>query len=63
MYYIINNDSNPILTDGHVYAEYLQNNIDSLHEQSLFHLGKDRILTILLLYFFPGMFLSYAPDV
>jgi len=28
----------------------------------LFHLGEDRMLTTLLLHFFPGMFLSYVPE-
>jgi chitin synthase len=62
MYRILNDDGKPLLADDHVYAEYLRNDIDSLHEQNLFHLGEDRMLTTLLLHFFPGMFLSYVPE-
>mmetsp|Transcript_20947 Transcript_20947/g.50453 ORF Transcript_20947/g.50453 Transcript_20947/m.50453 type:complete len:1222 (+) Transcript_20947:51-3716(+) len=62
MYRILNDDGKPLLADDHVYAEYLRNDIDSLHEQNLFHLGEDRMLTTLLLHFFPDMFLSYVPE-
>ena len=62
MYRILNDDGKPLLADDHVYAEYLRNDIDSLHEQNLFHLGEDRMLTTLLLHFFPGNFLSYVPE-
>jgi len=62
MYRILNDDGKPLLADDHVYAEYLRNDIDSLHEQNLFHLGEDRMLTTLLLHFFSGMFLSYVPE-
>ncbi|KAL9188916.1 hypothetical protein ACHAXT_011406 [Thalassiosira profunda] len=62
MYRILNDDGKPLLADDHVYAEYLRNDIDSLHEQNLFHLGEDRMLTTLLLHFFPGMQLSYVPE-
>jgi len=62
MYRILNDDGKPLLADDHVYSEYLRNDIDSLHEQNLFHLGEDRMLTTLLLHFFPGMFLSYVPE-
>ena len=62
MYRILNDDGKPLLADDHVYAEYLRNDIDSLHEQNLFHLGEDRMLTTLLLHFFQGMFLSYVPE-
>ena len=62
MYRILNDDGKPLLADDHVYAEYLRNVIDSLHEQNLFHLGEDRMLTTLFLHFFPGNFLSYVPE-
>jgi len=62
MYRILNDDGKPLLADDHVYAEYLRNDIDSLHEQNLFHLGEDRMLTTLLLHFFPSMFLTYVPE-
>jgi chitin synthase len=62
MYRILNDDGKPLLADDHVYAEYLRNDIDSLHEQNLFHLGEDRMLTTLLLHFFSDMFLTYVPE-
>ena len=62
MYRILNDDGKPLLADDHVYAEYLRNDIDSLHEQNLFHLGEDRMLTTLLLHFFSDMQLSYVPE-
>ena len=62
MYRILNDDGKPLLADDHVYSEYLRNDIDSLHEQNLFHLGEDRMLTTLLLHFFAGMYLSYVPE-
>jgi chitin synthase len=62
MYRILNDDGKPLLADDHVYSEYLRNDIDSLHEQNLFHLGEDRMLTTLLLHFFSGMYLTYVPE-
>mmetsp|Transcript_30598 Transcript_30598/g.58666 ORF Transcript_30598/g.58666 Transcript_30598/m.58666 type:complete len:1184 (-) Transcript_30598:72-3623(-) len=62
MYRIINDDGKPLLADDHVFAEYLRNDIDSLHEQNLFHLGEDRMLTTLLLHFFPDHYLTYVPE-
>merc|ERR1719356_240879 len=62
MYRILNDDGKPLLADDNVYADYLRNDIDSLHEQNLFHLGEDRMLTTLLLMHFSGYFLSYVPE-
>ena len=34
---ILDDDGEPLLADGHVYAECLRNDIDGRHEQNLFH--------------------------
>lgn len=45
-----------------VYIDYARNDIPSLHEKNLFELGEDRMLTTLLLQYFPGMRLSFVPE-
>ena len=62
MYCILINNGKPLLVDDHVCAEYPRNDIVSIHEKNLFHLGKECMLMTLLLHFFSDMFVSYAPE-
>jgi chitin synthase len=49
-----------ISSDG-IFQNYARNDIDSLHDKNLFHLGEDRMLTTLLLRLFRDMSLSFVP--
>jgi len=54
-------DFRPLISDDKVYQAYRRNDIESLHEKNLYHLGEDRMLTTLLLKHFPDMRLSFVP--
>ncbi|KAL7486089.1 hypothetical protein ACHAW6_011688 [Cyclotella cf. meneghiniana] len=62
MYRLFKDDNTRLLSCDDVYNRYATNNIQSLHEKNLFHLGEDRMLTTLLLKSFPGMKLSFVPE-
>ncbi|KAL7478355.1 hypothetical protein ACHAW6_004123 [Cyclotella cf. meneghiniana] len=62
MYRLFKEDNSRLLSCDEVYIRYAKNNIQSLHEKNLFHLGEDRMLTTLLLKTFPGMKLSFVPE-
>jgi len=62
MYRILTEDNRPLFACDNVLAQYQRNDIESLHEKNLFHLGEDRMLTTLLLKYFPGMRLSFVPE-
>jgi len=54
-------DFHPLISDDKVFQCYRRNDIESLHEKNLYHLGEDRMLTTLLLKHFPDMRLSFVP--
>eukprot|EP00566_Odontella_aurita_P002674 CAMPEP_0113538006 /NCGR_PEP_ID=MMETSP0015_2-20120614/7135_1 /TAXON_ID=2838 /ORGANISM="Odontella" /LENGTH=917 /DNA_ID=CAMNT_0000437551 /DNA_START=42 /DNA_END=2795 /DNA_ORIENTATION=- /assembly_acc=CAM_ASM_000160 len=62
MYRIISEDDVPLISNDDVFAQYSRNDIESLHEKNLYHLGEDRMLTTLLLMCFPDMSLSFVPE-
>jgi chitin synthase len=62
MYRIFAEDKTPLVTSDAILLNYARNDIESLHEKNLFHLGEDRMLTTLLLRYFPGMRLSFVPE-
>ena len=62
MYRIFTEDMSPLVTSDPILLNYARNDIESLHEKNLFHLGEDRMLTTLLLKHFPGMRLSFVPE-
>jgi chitin synthase len=62
MYRIFTDDMTPLVTSDSILLNYGRNDIESLHEKNLFHLGEDRMLTTLLLKNFPGMRLSFVPE-
>eukprot|EP00581_Thalassiosira_minuscula_P009293 CAMPEP_0183702578 /NCGR_PEP_ID=MMETSP0737-20130205/633_1 /TAXON_ID=385413 /ORGANISM="Thalassiosira miniscula, Strain CCMP1093" /LENGTH=683 /DNA_ID=CAMNT_0025929211 /DNA_START=160 /DNA_END=2211 /DNA_ORIENTATION=- len=62
MYRLFSDNNIPLLSCDDVYQRYAKNNVETLHEKNLFHLGEDRMLTTLLLRAFPGMKLSFVPE-
>ena len=62
MYRINSNDGRPLIACDNVFRDYSRNDIESLHEKNLYHLGEDRMLTTLLLNFFSDMKLSFVPE-
>lgn len=60
--YRLFNDKGPLLSCDHVYQRYATNSVKTLHDKNLYHLGEDRMLTTLLLRFFPDMKLSFVPE-
>lgn len=61
MYRITADDDRALISSDAIYQQYARNDIDSLHEKNLFHLGEDRMLTTLLLKIFSDMSLSFVP--
>ncbi|KAL7546674.1 hypothetical protein ACHAWF_010977 [Thalassiosira exigua] len=62
MYRLFSDDGRPLLSCDDVYQRYATNNVRSLHDKNLYHLGEDRMLTTLLLRYFPDMCLSFVPE-
>ncbi|EED91765.1 predicted protein [Thalassiosira pseudonana CCMP1335] len=62
MYRLFSDDGRPLLSCDDVYQRYATNNVKTLHEKNLYHLGEDRMLTTLLLRYFPDMKLSFVPE-
>ena len=54
-------DMRPLLSSDNVFQAYSRNDIESLHDKNLFHLGEDRMLTTLLLKYFPEYKLNFVP--
>jgi chitin synthase len=52
----------PLVIDDRVVQDYAKNNVRTLHEKNLLHLGEDRYFTTLLLKHFPHMKTSFTPD-
>ena len=46
---LFSDDRRPLLSCDNVYQRYATNDVESLHEKKLYHLGEDRMLTTLLL--------------
>ena len=62
MYRIIADDGTPLLPGDNVLYEYSRNDVETLHEKNLYHLGEDRMLTTLLLKHFPDRSLTFIPE-
>lgn len=62
MYRTFTSDGRSLIAQDDVFSEYARNDIETLHEKSLYHLGEDRMLTTLLLKNFPDMRLSFVPE-
>jgi len=62
MYRIIADDGTPLLPGDGVLYEYSRNDVETLHEKNLYHLGEDRMLTTLLLKHFPDRSLTFIPE-
>lgn len=62
MYRIIADDGTPLLPADAVLYEYSRNDVETLHEKNLYHLGEDRMLTTLLLKHFPDRSLTFIPE-
>jgi chitin synthase len=62
MYRIIADDGTPLLPGDGVLYEYSRNDIETLHEKNLYHLGEDRMLTTLLLKYYPDRSLTFIPE-
>ena len=62
MYRTFASDGRSLIASDDVFSEYARNDIESLHEKNLYHLGEDRMLTTLLLKNFPDMRLSFVPE-
>ena len=62
MYRLFSDDGRPLLSCDDVYQRYATNNVRTLHDKNLYHLGEDRMLTTLLLTYFPDMKLSFVPE-
>jgi chitin synthase len=45
-----------------VLFEYSRNDVETLHEKNLYHLGEDRMLTTLLLKYYPDRSLTFIPE-
>jgi len=52
----------PLLINNNIITDYSRNNVKTLHEKNLLHLGEDRYLTTLMLKHFPQMKLTFTPD-
>ncbi|KAI9011443.1 chitin synthase-domain-containing protein [Gaertneriomyces semiglobifer] len=50
----------PLLVSPAVLRDYSENNVETLHEKNLLHLGEDRYLTTLMLKHFPNMRTSFT---
>lgn len=61
MYRIRDSSGRALLGSDSIYQNYARNDITSLHEKNLYHLGEDRMLTTLLLKYFSEMSLSFVP--
>jgi chitin synthase len=61
MYRMFSDDCRPLLSADGIVQAYSRNDIESLHEKNLYHLGEDRMLTTILLQCFPDMRLSFVP--
>ena len=62
MYRIIADDGTPLLPGDNVLYEYSRNDVETLHEKNLYHLGEDRMLTTLLLKHYPDRSLTFIPE-
>jgi len=62
MYRLIADDGTPLLPSDGVLIEYSRNDIMTLHDKNLYHLGEDRMLTTLLLKYFPDRTLTFIPE-
>ncbi|KAL3791133.1 hypothetical protein HJC23_000553 [Cyclotella cryptica] len=62
MYRIIADDGTPLLPGDGVLYEYSRNDVETLHEKNLYHLGEDRMLTTLLLKHYPDRSLTFIPE-
>merc|ERR1712194_19618 len=62
MYRIIADDGTPLLPGDQVLFEYSRNDVETLHEKNLYHLGEDRMLTTLLLKYYPDRSLTFIPE-
>jgi len=62
MYRIIADDGTPLLPGDAVLYEYSRNDVETLHEKNLYHLGEDRMLTTLLLKHYPDRSLTFIPE-
>ncbi|KAL7536573.1 hypothetical protein ACHAXR_007251 [Thalassiosira sp. AJA248-18] len=62
MYRIIADDGTPLLPGDGVLYEYSRNDVETLHEKNLYHLGEDRMLTTLLLKYYPDRSLTFIPE-
>lgn len=61
MYRMTSEDGRALISADPIFQNYARNDVNSLHEKNLFHLGEDRMLTTLLLKLFPDMSLSFVP--
>lgn len=61
MYRMKTDDGRSLMAADSIYQSYRRNDITSLHEKNLYHLGEDRMLTSLLLKYFPDMSLHFVP--
>mmetsp|Transcript_12488 Transcript_12488/g.20572 ORF Transcript_12488/g.20572 Transcript_12488/m.20572 type:complete len:1101 (-) Transcript_12488:1600-4902(-) len=62
MYRIIADDGTPLLPGDGVLYEYSRNDVETLHEKNLYHLGEDRMLTTLLLKHYADRTLTFVPE-
>ncbi len=62
MYRLFSAQGFPLLSCDDVYQRYATNSVKTLHDKNLYHLGEDRMLTTLLLRFFPEMKLTFVPE-
>lgn len=61
--YRIRDDNNILyVVSDSVLSKYARNTIDTLHLKNLYNLGEDRLLTTLLLLFFPDKKLNFVPE-
>jgi len=61
MYRIKTDHGTALISSDTIYQSYRRNDIESLHEKNLYHLGEDRMLTSMLLKYYPEMNLSFVP--
>ena len=62
MHRTFTSDGRSLIASDDVFSEHARNDIESLHEKNLYHLGEDRMLTTLLLKNFPDMRLSFVSE-
>jgi hypothetical protein len=62
MYRLYTEEMDPLVASDVILKEYSRNDITSLHEENLFELGEDRMLTTLLLQNFAGISLQFVPE-